>query len=290
MDSFFDFIKEHPPVKRLQVNDLLLAEYQCPLAETRYDIWSHHNYFIYVISGKKKWYTRNQEMLVQEGDCLFVRKGAHSVYQFFDTEFCALVLFVPDDFIRSVLIDNQIKTGSQDDYSGFNSLFSVDPGRQVDTYFKSFFAYLTGSQNPGEALMELKFKELIIVTATSAGSNNLRRYFASLCKTAKPSLRDVMENNFTYPMKLDELARLSGRSLSAFKRDFTSDFGTTPGRWLREKRLNHARYLLENTDKSVTETAFESGFKNNSHFNRVFKEHFGMTPLECSKTGEIADN
>jgi AraC family transcriptional regulator, exoenzyme S synthesis regulatory protein ExsA len=93
----------------------------------------------------------------------------------------------------------------------------------------------------------------------------------------------VMEDNSTHPMSLKEFARLSGRSLSTFKRDFKEVFDTTPGRWLTLKRLELARYLLENTDKSVTETAFEAGFKNNSHFNRVFKERFDMTPLECSK-------
>lgn len=283
MDSFFDFIQNHPPVKRIQVNDLLLAEYQCPLAETRYDIWSHHNYFIYVISGQKKWYTRDQKILAQKGDCLFVRKGAHSVYQYFDTEFCALVLFVPDEFIRTVLLENRIKTGDPVHFTGRDSLFSVKSGEQIKAYFLSFFSYLSGSEKPPNKLLELKFKELVIITATGSENSSLAGYFAGLCQTSKPSLSEVMENNYTYPMNLKEYARLSGRSLSAFKRDFNETFHTTPGRWLTQKRLELARYLLENTDKSVTETAFEAGFKNNSHFNRVFKERFDMTPLECSK-------
>ena len=76
MDNFYDFISEHPPVKRLRVNDLLLAEYQCPLKDDRFEIWSHHNYFIYVTSGEKKWFNLQQEMHLKPGDCLFVRKGA----------------------------------------------------------------------------------------------------------------------------------------------------------------------------------------------------------------------
>lgn len=101
MQSFFDFIKEHPPVKRLQVNDLLLAEYQCPLDIHRFDIWSHNNYFIYVISGQKKWLTPNQEILLKRGDCLFVRKGAHTVFQFFDSQFCISMLFMVGFLISS---------------------------------------------------------------------------------------------------------------------------------------------------------------------------------------------
>ena len=57
MLNVYDFMKELPPPdKRLVVNDLLFAEYKCPLSETRYDMWTHHNYFVYVIKGKKKWF------------------------------------------------------------------------------------------------------------------------------------------------------------------------------------------------------------------------------------------
>lgn len=290
MDSFFDFIKEHPPVKRLEINDLLLAEYQCPLSHYRYDIWSHHNYFIYVISGKKKWFTRNQECLVEPGDCLFIRKGAHSVYQYFDDDFCAVVLFVPDSFIRSVLVDNRIKTGNPANFTGEDSLFTIEAGKELAAYFHSFLSYLNASGLPADSLMELKFRELVMITATRAGNKKLTGYFATLCNTSQPSIREVMEENFQYPMSLEEYARLSGWSLSTFKRDFKKQFATTPGRWLTRKRLAQARYLLQNTDLSVIETAFESGFTNHSHFNRVFKKNYGMTPLECRKNRADAAN
>lgn len=280
MESFIGFIKENPSVKRLQINDVLLADYQCPLSETRYDIWSHHNYFIYVISGKKKWFTIDQEAIVKKGDCLFIRKGAHSVYQYFDNDFCALVLFVPDAFIRNVLLENQIKPGDPDDFTDRNSLFSVKTTNQLTAYFRSFFSYLSGSEVPDDPLMELKFRELLMIVASEADNKGLSGYFANLCKTTKPSLRDIMEDNFNYPMNLEEYARLSGRSLSTFRRDFKEVYETTPGRWLTRKRLELANYLLEHTDKSVSEVVLDCGFKNASHFSRVFKEKFDMTPRE----------
>lgn len=280
MDSFFDFIKENPSVKRLQINDMLLAEYQCPLSETRYDIWSHHNYFIYVLSGKKKWFTIDQEALVKKGDCLFVRKGAHSIYQYFDDDFCALVMFIPDAFVRSVLLENQMDLGNPDVFTDRDSLFPIKTTDQLTAYFKSFFSYLSGSEIPEDPLMELKFRELLMIVASSTENKSLSGYFATLCKTTKPSLRDVMEDNFNYPMNLEEYARLSGRSLSTFKRDFKEIYETTPGKWLTRKRLELAKHLLEHTDKSVSEIVLDCGFKNASHFSRVFKERFDATPSE----------
>lgn len=266
------------------VNDLLIAEYQCPLDTQRFDIWSHHNYFIYVISGQKKWLTRKQEMLVNGGDCLFVRKGAHTVYQFFDSQFCAIVLFVPDSFIRSVLLENRINIGNQTQASHHNTLFSVGRGDELAAYFRSFYIYLTASDRPSSTLMELKFKELIILSAVRGECKDLHNYYAALCRSNSASLRELMEENFSFPMNLEEYARLCHRSLSTFKRDFKSAFGMSPGKWLVQKRLELARYLLENTDKSVMEAAMEAGFKNHSHFSSVFREKYGVAPMQLSKS------
>lgn len=99
----------------------------------------------------------------------------------------------------------------------------------------------------------------------------------------KVCIRDVMERNCIYNMKMEEFARLCGRSLTSFKRDFMITYRTTPGRWLALKRLEYARHLLETTDKNINELTFESGFENPSHFIRTFKQAFRMTPLQYKK-------
>ena len=111
----------------------------------------------------------------------------------------------------------------------------------------------------------------------------LAGYFLSLCQENKTCMREVMERNFIYNMKLEQFAQLSGRSLPSFKRDFISMFKTTPGKWLARKKLEYARHLLETTDKNVNELTFESGFENPSHFIRTFKQAFRMTPLQYKK-------
>ena len=70
---------------------------------------------------------------------------------------------------------------------------------------------------------------------------------------------------------------------SADARDFVRAFNASPGRWLMEKRLNHALHLLTNMGKTVSEAAFESGFESPSHFSRTFKNRFGKAPAEVKK-------
>jgi AraC family transcriptional regulator, exoenzyme S synthesis regulatory protein ExsA len=283
MDSYYDFIKNNPSVISLQVNELLLAEYQCPLSFTRYDIWSHQNYFIYAINGKKKWFTRYQEKLVKEGECIFVRKGAHSVYQYFEKEFCAVVLFVPDSYIKSVLTQNHIALDQGSTLSDKVAIYPLPADTVLDSYFRSFLTYLSGESKPAKPLLELKFKELVLLTASRNYNPALNTYFASICKSEKPSLLEVMEANFQYPLNLKEFARLSARSLSTFKSDFNDEFGMSPAKWLKKKRLNYSKYLLKNTDKPVTEIVLDAGFQNTSHFSRTFKSTFQCSPLAFRK-------
>ena len=86
-----------------------------------------------------------------------------------------------------------------------------------------------------------------------------------------------------YNMKLEEFAYLSGRSLSAFKSDFIDTFHCPPGKWLLKRRMEHAKYLLQIWDKNINELAFETGFENASHFIKIFKQTYGITPLQFKK-------
>lgn len=60
--------------------------------------------------------------------------------------------------------------------------------------------------------------------------------------------------------------------------------GITFLRYLNEVRISHAGRLLMNTDMSISEVMSESGFTNQTIFNRLFKEIYGMTPRQARNT------
>jgi AraC-like DNA-binding protein len=93
----------------------------------------------------------------------------------------------------------------------------------------------------------------------------------------------MMETNFAYNLGIEEYAKMTNRSVSSFKRDFRSIFKTTPGRWLTEKKLAHAKKLLLQSEKTIAGAAFDSGFENTAHFSRLFKQKTGFTPMEYRK-------
>ncbi|WCO00706.1 alpha/beta fold hydrolase [Psychroserpens ponticola] len=94
----------------------------------------------------------------------------------------------------------------------------------------------------------------------------------------KIDIEKTMLDNFQYNLKIEDFAKLCGRSLSVFKRDFNTHYNTTPYRWLKEKRLDYAKMLLLESDLNVNQICYESGFKNNSHFIQSFKEKFKLPP------------
>jgi len=263
--------------RQFACGESLITLHSCGLKNKYEEVWSDYNYIIYVVEGRKIWHTAHGSYDLQEGSCVLVKKGASIVEQFFDTEFCMILFFITDELIYDVLKSKSgpvHKAAKKDD-----TVFPIENNATIDTFFKSMMLYFSASRDPDQSLLELKFRELILTIADNPANNDLLIYFHSLLREPRAvSLQRVMEDNFYFNLSLEEFARLSSRSLSAFKRDFQRLYHTSPGKWLKEKRLNHSMHLLTNLGKSVSETAFEGGFKNTSHFSRAFRQRFGASP------------
>ncbi|MER5911332.1 helix-turn-helix domain-containing protein [Streptomyces sp. NPDC001982] len=80
------------------------------------------------------------------------------------------------------------------------------------------------------------------------------------------------------PHTVGSLAAAVALSPSRFAHLFARQTGRSPMRAVREARLRHAARLLENTDLTVERVAAASGFPSPFHFNRVFRERWGVPP------------
>jgi AraC-like DNA-binding protein len=82
------------------------------------------------------------------------------------------------------------------------------------------------------------------------------------------------------------IATACGISLS-YVHDLFRLSGETLGSYVRKQRLRRAREMLENplmAGKSITEIAFECGFSNSSHFSRIFKDYYDLTPRDIRRS------
>jgi transcriptional regulator GlxA family with amidase domain len=65
---------------------------------------------------------------------------------------------------------------------------------------------------------------------------------------------------------------------NAFIRLFSSQIGKPPQQYYREKRIERACWLLNNSKASIEQIANETGFVDRYHFSKVFKTSTGETP------------
>jgi AraC-like DNA-binding protein len=281
MINLQDFIANTTLFKKFEVDDLLFVEIICPVEEDESSdsLWWHDNFFSYAMAGEMLLKTLGGEYILKAGDCIFAKKGSIiAARHLIQEDFCELRVFVPDDFIKSVFQKYRIPLITAETNEKTDTLIPLATDDVLEVYFHSLLTYFRHSAPPPETLLKLKFEELVINILSNDTHRSLKCFFSELCRSAKPSIKEIMEANFFSNLSLDEFARLCARSLSAFKQEFKNIFQTTPGKWLQEKRLEYSRYLLETTDNSIDEICEVSGFENRSHFIRVFKSKYGITP------------
>jgi transcriptional regulator GlxA family with amidase domain len=76
------------------------------------------------------------------------------------------------------------------------------------------------------------------------------------------------------------LARVSGVSPAHFARSFRDAFGVPPHRYLLTRRIERAKALLRDTDLSITEIAFQTGWNSLGTFGRTFRDITAESPGE----------
>ncbi len=114
----------------------------------------------------------------------------------------------------------------------------------------------------------------------------------SLCtdRTATPALAENLRPVLAYiqehsadPLTIEELASLSHLSKSHFMSCFKQTFGLGAIEYLTQVRLRTACEALRSTTRSVSEIAYDAGFRNLSNFNRQFRSKVGCTPQAYRK-------
>ncbi|MEO6001264.1 MAG: AraC family transcriptional regulator [Chitinophagaceae bacterium] len=279
MINLYSTIKDSNLFRKMEVNELLFVEYVCMKEETRFGIWSNNNYFAFITSGRKLWRTIYHSYEVNDGDIIFVKKGANLTHQFFDDQFCAIFFFIPDDFIKTFLKQNlALLITSQKNLSSQDAVLRVHPDELLNSYCHSVQSYLSLSETPNEQLLKLKFEELLLSLFSNKKHQDLTDYFISLCQNQQYHMTRVMEENFAYNLKLENYAELCHMSLSAFKNNFKQYYHTTPADWLKHKKLDLARQQVLNSDLAINQISFDCGFEDTSHFIRVFKQKHHFTP------------
>ena len=266
--------------KVFDISDAFLASY---LTDGRQCVHPNREHtLVYLCSGELEVEQEGRRTVLHEGECAFMRRDHRMILQRRVRQakpYRSVVLKFSRNFLREFY--QRLDRRSLPAYAQRNrdSLYLLPADRpDIRNLFRSVLPFFEAEVKPSEELLRLKMAEGVYVLL-----NTDKSLYASLFDFTDPwkiDLMDFMEQNFMDDLSLEEMASYTGRSLSTFKRDFRKYSELTPQRWIIRRRLEAACELLRTSQLKVSEVCGKVGFKNLSHFSKIYKERYGMAPTE----------
>ena len=258
----------------IRVNNLL---YSCVDQKQRgNEQFVHEHALGYIISGESHIISNSGTKIFKAGTIGLIRRNQLVKSLKIPPpggEFRSINIFLDQDFLRRYNAEHQLNPGGK--YTGDSMrLLSDDPF--LKGYFDSLLPYFNNAEQPKMIMAELKTNEAVeLLLRLDSG---LKNFLFDFSEPYKIDLEAYMNQHYMYNVPAAQFARLTGRSLAGFKRDFEKIFNTSPGQWLQQKRLSEAYYLITKKGRKPSDVYLDVGFENLSHFSYSFKKAFGIAP------------
>ena len=259
-------------------SNVLIASYFADDRECAHENREHT--LIYQCSGRLEIEERGKKTVLYPGDCAFMRRDNRMWLQKRigkGEPYRSIVLKFSMAFLREfyqTLDRQQIPIDSKREKASLLLLPKNRP--DIRSLFESVIPYFDAGEKPSEKILKLKMIEGVYVLL-----NTDCNLYASLFDFVEPwkiDILDYLNENYMCDLSMKEIASYTGRSLATFKRDFAKVSDLTPQKWIIRRRLEAAHDLIRSGKKKVTEACFDVGFKNLSHFSKVYKETYGVAP------------
>lgn len=236
--------------------------------------------FLYLITGTMTVYGEKESFTIQEGDYCFISRNQLAKYIKKPTErgpFKTSSIFFNTTFLKSFSKEYRYTAGLNPQKENFVRLA---PSPILESFVNSMQPYQDLRNEEIQDLLVLKHKEILLILLKA--HPNLKDILFDFSIPGKIDLESFMNLNFRYNVTQERFAYLTGRSLTTFKKDFNKIFGVAPGRWLLEKRLQEAYFLIKQKAEKPTDVYLKAGFEDLTHFSFVFKKKYGISPSQVN--------
>ena len=161
-----------------------------------------------------------------------------------------------------------------------DAVINIQPQPLLLNYIHSLTPYFDlTADGKNEQMLLIKTKEAVLLLLKI--NPELKNILFDFSEPGKIDLEAFMNRNFQFNISMERFGYMSGRSLTTFKRDFQKIFKMAPGRWLLQKRLQQAYFLITKKGQKPSEVYLEVGFEDISHFSRSFSKEFGIAPSKA---------
>lgn len=233
------------------------------------------------INGIKKLRTPGGIEEFGPNDLIFYPPGNYLSYQNFDTSepYQSLMIFFDSHLLFDLLRQFGDKKKMTSSAGGGDYYFSVKGNSYVADFGKSILNLLSREQFFKDSLKKIKLLELIVYLNDFFGGfiNEETLYIK---QHSDHQLKNVIEGSSGKNLTLEEIAFMCNMSLATFKRAFFRIYGTSPGKWIREKKLSWAEEQIRTHNRQPKEVFNEAGYRDYSSFSYAFKQKFGTSPKQ----------
>ncbi|MDN5289265.1 MAG: helix-turn-helix protein [Mucilaginibacter sp.] len=230
----------------------------------------------YITAGEAHWKTNDGIKIFGAGTVGLVRRNQLVKSEKVPPpggEFKSISILLDQAFLRRYSAEYKLSPAKN--YTG-DSICILQPNPFIKGYFDSLIPYFESDQRVSDTMVELKTREIIELLLSA--DPTFYDFLFDFSEPYKIDLEAYMNKNFMFNVPAAQFAKLTGRSLASFKRDFEKIFRISPGQWLQQKRLSEAYYLIREKGQKPSEVYLDVGFENLSHFSYTFKKMFGMGP------------
>ncbi|ARN79313.1 AraC family transcriptional regulator [Nonlabens spongiae] len=238
------------------------------------------NMFSFLQVGKKQVHFAGTTVAVNKDQSLLLKKGNWLWTELLDTEtiyYCKLFFFSAKKL--KGFLENHTKNSKIAKEE--TPYFIIRNDSYISSYLNSLSTINEAPSVFADNLLSVKFEELMLYFLQKHG-RKFELFLHSLIIEETSSFKKIVESKIHSNLKLEEIAFLCNMSLSTFKRHFIKEYKTSPGKWLKDKRLQKVKETLELGNLKPSDIYLDFGYNNLSNFSIAFKNKFGINPSEIT--------
>lgn len=230
-----------------------------------------HYLIHYILNGKGKYYANNKCYELRAGEGFLIWPG-ESTYYIADKENPWEYCWISFDGYDAGIILKDCGLSRE------NLIFKDNENRTFkDSILSLIHNYEVNSNNEYALLGQLYLCFSSIYDLKASKEKNT-------CESYADKALDYIYNNFSYDIKISDLANHVGIDRTYLYKIFIEKYKVSPQQYLISFRLNTAVNLLENTKMNITEISYSCGFKDIPTFYKHFRRKFKTTPLQYRKS------
>ncbi len=254
----------------------------------QYFHWHDEYELFFIEKGGTTFNTDNKVVKIYENNLVFINRNAiHGAYKLDDLpcHFTAIVfrsdiiecknLAIVKNFLNELFSDNQLSSLYFTTPSDTLNSIIIDI-QEIKTYYNKKF--------PGYEMLIISKLMDIVANIVMTNKKNVIEDNTNI-ENSKFVKKNIIyfQDNFSKMILIEAMAKNNNMSKGYFERTFKKNFKMTPFEYLIHFRIIKSLQLLTDTDKSISEISYATGFNSFSYFSKCFKKIINKTPREYKK-------